>query len=255
MPFSLQNLLPFFRKPAGGGGGGGISFVGQNFADGGSNSSWNLDLTALSGGSDSSPSANDIVVLHIGYTASGTTSAPTLGESSATYTDSGVFPKSNDNIDTWTVIMWKKMGGTPDTSITVTQTAGTGTTPTASAMVRVYRGVNGTTPLDGVTPTTATVINGCSVDPAAINTATNNAWVVAFATGGNNDATPATDFTAGPSGYSNFYANGGASGFGPILGSADKLVTSAGSEDPGAFTGVSGTADSAGAVTISLRPA
>ena len=253
MPFTFDLLRPFFRKPASGGGSG-ISFVGQVFADGGTNSSWNLDLTSLTGGSNSSPSANDIVVLHIGYTASGTTTAPTLGESSATYTDSGAFPKSNDNIDTWTKIMWKKMGGTPDSSITVTQTAGSGTSPTAGARAMVFRGVDGTTPFDGVTPVEATVANSTNVDPGAIDTATNNAWVVAFATGGDNNATGGSGFSAGPSGYSNFFSDHGASTWGPSLGVATLLKASAGSEDPGAFTGITGTADSAGAVTISLRP-
>jgi hypothetical protein len=74
------------------------------------------------------------------------------------------------------------MGGTPDTSV---QVSGTGSTNNAGRVtVFVFRGVNGTTPID-VTATTATGINTGRPTPPAITPTTSGAWIYSMGASGN----------------------------------------------------------------------
>jgi len=118
------------------------------------------------------------------------------------------------------------------------------------AVMLAYRGVDTSTQLDATPVGDITQNDTNNGDPPSITTATNNAWVVCF------DYTrPTGDTTAftPPSGYTERVDSVG-SDF--QISVADKLVASAGAEDPGAFgTGGSGGVNDHIVGTLALRPA
>lgn len=162
----------------GGGGGGGISFVGSTGATSVSTDTPPVvDLTSLAGGSASAPSEGDLVIYLLGLV-SGTDLSGTLTVGSGyTVADENWVdqPSFRDN---FTIVAYKFMGATPDTSISV---AGIPTGLSArglSASVLVVRGVDVTTPLDGVAVGFVEKLDRNTVDPGAITPATDGAMVV-----------------------------------------------------------------------------
>ena len=131
-------------------------------------------------------------------------------------------------------VWYKVMGATPDTSVTV---------PEVSAwVVAAFRGIDTTNIFDVTTvgPNTTTT----DPDPPSITTVTDDSMIVVF--GGFDDQNRALDVIP-PSGYTLAAAedNDGTTMV------AYKLLSTAGTEDPGLFD--TGTSDSTVAYTIALR--
>lgn len=210
------------------------------------NSAQTISLTDLTGGSDAAPAANDIVIVINGHpeTADTDVSITTSG-----YTNQELY--SDDTRDAGGAFAYKVMGGTPDTDVTVPAT--TSGSAEGSTVIKVWRGVDTTTPLD-VTTVTATGINGTLANGGAITPTTAGAKILALLHG----TQPASTSTAitGPSNMSNFlgvFASGG--GRSSWAGIAEFDWTS-GAFNPNAVTGGGANAnDSWVAFTVALRPA
>ena len=119
--------------------------VGQ--ANGGSGS---VDLTALTGGTSSTASENDIVVITVHYE-SATSGIPTMTTSGYTQIASGF---ANDSLDSQVAVFYKIMGATPDTTA-VYAASGDGAGATCATLM-VFSGVDLTTPIDVTATTTIT---------------------------------------------------------------------------------------------------
>ena len=137
---------------------------------------------------------------------------------------------------------YKKMGATPDTTVVF---GGGDATDTTWGACLVLRGVDATTFLDAA----AVFFFGpdVDVDPAAITTVTDGAWVVP----GYAAADWHVPATSGPSGYSGFLGVGAIDTNRGRLGIAHKEITTAGVEDPGIF----GDAGNHKGWTVAVRPA
>lgn len=141
-------------------------------------------------------------------------------------------------------VSYKRMGATPDSSVTC---KGTGNTSDGTSYgCIVLRGVDPTTLLD-VAVVDAGPTASTNPDPPAITTVTNKAMVLALALSTSNDAA----HTA-PTGYSNNIGAGANDTNDSSVGGATKIVTTAGSENPGAFT--AWTTGTWRGVTIAIRP-
>jgi hypothetical protein len=133
----------------------------------------------------------------------------------------------------------KVMGPTPDTSVTISASAASWIAVAAVCL----RGVDITTPEDA-TPTISSWATSTAPDSPSITTVTDGAWVLS-SFGANNNAS-----STAPSGYSNkveaVHVNFSQAAF------ATKEVTTAGAEDPGAWTIASHPWV---AISIAVRPA
>lgn len=224
-----------------------ISYVGGQTA-GRTNASSALSVNfALTGGSASVPAAGDLVIVTVVTGSAGGTPAMAITTPSG-YTALGQLNVSATAEDTSMNVSYKFMGSTPDTAVTIP-----GTTNNAwgqSYTIKVYRGVDPSTPMD-VTPTTAT---GSGVDNlpdgAPITPVTAGAWIVvagggAAAAGGAYTAAALTAFqtTNGQD------TNDGNSGVG-------HTTWTSGEYNPAKFAGGSvNAANSWACYTIALRPA
>lgn len=216
-----------------------ISFVGGTSASNESGAISSISLTGLTGGSNSSPSENDLVIVTVAINNSGGP-VPTISG----YTTIAQLSVVDTN-SCYSTTSYKLMTSTPDTSISFTADGSGG----VSVAVSVWRGINTTTPLD-VTSTTATNNNSSVPNPPSITPTTTGAVVLAI---GHNAS--ARNINAAPSGYSNFVVGSTATNFSASA-IASKAWTS-GAEDPGTF-GINGTTnvvDSWTAVTVAIRPA
>lgn len=159
---------------------------------------------------------------------------------------------ADDSNDSNLGVFWKRMGASPDTTVTG---VGDGTASSAVAGVcQVWTGVDTVTALDATT-TTATGINDAVPDSPSITTVTANAVVISIGCG---SVVPGDTSVTAPSGYSNQVDIKSDDTRSTTLGMASKLVASPGAEDPAAWTtwSVSGSsADSMCAATVALRPA
>lgn len=180
----------------------------------------------------SSLQENDVAVI---IAAAGVGSTPTMSTSG--------YNTLVDNLVT--LVAWKRMGATPDTTAVV---AGNGTSIAGvSASVIVLRGVDITTALDA-TSTEASNAGSTNPDPPSITTVTNGAAVVALMATKVNDST-----VTAPSGYSNGTSLNSNDTSPVTTGAAWILKASAGAENPPAFTNVS--SGQWKTVTVALRPA
>lgn len=156
---------------------------------------------------------------------------------------------ADDTHDANLGVYQKIQGATPDTTAVFT---GFGDASEVHlGCVRVYSGVDTTTPIDATTTTTAGS-GGPLVNPPSITTVTNNAVVVAMGgAGAGSDAT----LTA-PTGYTDelSFADNDGSLFVRLI-SAEKLVATAGAEDPGSFGDSGGAQAAMAAATVAVRPA
>lgn len=227
---------------------GGIQYVGGRTAGStGTASDITISLNGtLTGGLGTSPSTGDLVIVYFG---TGSTADRDLVVSG--YTEVAEL-YSNDTYDTNLVAAYKFMGGTPDTSFTLT--GGTLSTSDAGAVaVQVWRGVNATTPLD-VTQTTATGQNSVLCNPPAITPVTGGAIIVSGGAGGNNVSADPTTFSS--SDLTAFMSTSRSDATDVTIGLGYKVWTS-GAFDPAQFTfsGTDSTSFSSASVTLALRPA
>lgn len=222
-----------------------LSFVGGKVAVfAGTTGGTNIVLTDLTGGSGSAPAAGDIVI--VAY-AVGAQADRTIGVTTADYTEEQELYANGSTYDSNLSVSWKKMGGTPDTSVDV---SGTGSSFNAGAVaIHVWRGQDPSTPFD-VAETTATGTGTGRPDPAAITPTTAGAVVIVA---GAAAAATGAAFTA--SELSNFFTDTSPDGEDAMVGLGSYAWTS-GAFDPAAWTGgTTNAADSWTAVTLALRPA
>lgn len=132
----------------------------------------------LTGGSNSSPSAGDLVVVYFG--GGGTTnfsaSLACSGNNNGTYTAlTGQY--ANDTFDTNVRAFYDIQGATVDTQINLSGL--TYSTAYGNAVsVMVFRGVNPAVPLSGVTPVYGTITNASTLSFAAITPTVAGSWIV-----------------------------------------------------------------------------
>lgn len=226
--------------------GGDIQYVGsyvQGFAGGTTDRT--ITLTSLTGGIASAPAAGDLVIVYFG---TGSTADRNLVVSG--YTEIAEL-YSNDTYDTNLVAAYKFMGGTPDTSFTLT--GGTLSTADAGAVaVQVWRGVNTVTTFD-VTSTTATGINSVLCDPPAITPTTPGSIIVSGGAGAH-DGENAETYSS--SNLTAFVSVGAGDTNAVTIGLGYNAWTS-GAFNPAQFTfsDTDSTEFSWAAVTLALRPA
>lgn len=145
------------------------------------------------------------------------------------------------------ILAWKKMGPTPDTTVNVFGSFSKAT----SAAVMVIRGAHPTQFLD-VAIATASSLTEALPNPPSIQTATDNAMVVAVGMLDDDGVQ-----MGAPAGFENLIAwgEGGENSNGAAVAMATQIVPTAGTTvDPGAFTHGS-AADQWVAVTMALKPA
>lgn len=233
-----------------------ISFVGSN-ANAGTGSSYTIDLTALSGGSGGPILEGDVVVVVAAH-GSTTTSAPTAsGDVSGSYTVAGSSVRPNGTWDTNFALLYKVMGATPDSTLTIGRQ--NNSAYGGSARAAVFRGVDTAAPLDATPGTPASGTNG-GIPPdgghanaPSVTPATTGAWVVMGAA-----ATLATTSTniGPPSGMTDI---GSFKGDGSTCDLSTNMAYysgwTSGAYDPAAITTTEdATSSTWAAQTIALRP-
>lgn len=227
--------------------GGSISFVGSN-GTGTTSSTGSMDLTSLSDGSGTTAQDGDLVLV-MGGRANNSDQAITMSTSG--YTSLGHLHASDTN-HTAVELFYKFMGSTPDTTAVIDVSATS--TNGGSAVCLVFRGVDPTTPFDGVSVVTATGTDGNLADPGAITPATAGAWIVTFLAGANNNSASVATKPANMD-YMR-YASGGGSTRRLSVGGCYFDGWTSGAFDPDAWTGTDNEpGDSWAAYTLALRPA
>lgn len=201
---------------------------------------------ALTGGLASTPADGDVVIVSVAVS-SNTDYA--IGVVTGGYAEISEL-YANATRDTNLSVSWKRMGGSPDTSVVV---SGKSTSSAAgSVVVQVYRGVDATQPFD-VTSTTSTTLTSIKPDPASITPTTSGAIiVVAAATGSSN-----ISGTMSASYLSDFITGTDTATFYKTYASMGNVAWTSGSYDPAQFTfsGTDNTGYTSASVTMALRPA
>jgi len=220
---------------------------GTSGAGGGSTSSASISLTSLTGGAASSPSTGDLVIVAHGF---GGTADKAVSITTG-YTEVAELFSSDSYANNF-ALAYKIMGGTPDTTVTV---SGSQVTSEAYASaVHVWRNVDQTTPMD-VTYTSSQTLNSLIVTPAAITPVTPGAIILAAGSGSHDPAN-------GGSSYSTTNLSKKVQGDGidtykttTVIAAYESWIT--GTYTPQAWTwnGTDSTSYSANSITIALRPA
>jgi len=208
-------------------------------------SSPSISLTDLTGGLASAPAAGDVVI--VAYGVGSDSGDISLGVVTSGYAEEQEL-FSNGTYDTQLSVSWKKMTGTPDTSVQVSGAANINSGN--SIAIHVWRFASDT--LMDVAEVTATGTGTGRPDPGAITPATENAIILVIGAAGCALANVAT-FTA--SELSNFVtaASGGNEACAIGMGSC---AWTGGAFNPAAWTGNTTNAGASwAAVTMALRPA
>jgi hypothetical protein len=228
-----------------------ISFVGAKSGSSASTTAFAVSLTDLldTGGASVSPATDDDVII-CWSVASSTDKAPTAPTG---WTETENRYKDGTTYDTNLLIWAKRMGATPDTTVSL---PGTGSTSDSVAYtVHCLRGIDATTRLD-VASTYADGLATTNGDPAAITPSTAGAWIMVAMAGA---AQTATNYSlpADLSATTNHFQKAIiADTNDPCIGVGLKTNWTSGAFDPGAWSG--GAAPAAGswsAVTLAFRPA
>ena len=224
-----------------------ISYVGGQVA-GRTNPSAALEVTfALTGGSNSVPSADDLVVV-TSVTGSAAGNPAMAVTTPSGYTALGQLNQSAVTADTSMNVSYKIQPGTPETTVTIP-----GTTNNAwgeAYSIQVFRGVDPTTPMD-VTAVSAGGTATGRPDPGSISPATADAWTVIC---GGGAAGTGANYTAPANYTTNFVTATGTDTTDAMVGSGYNTAPGT-PENPAAYTGgTTGTNDSWTAYTLALRP-
>lgn len=215
-----------------------IQFVGSKFNSNGGNA-FTVSLTTLTGGISASAAADDLVIVLRASDQSSNVSLPLSGYTQITDQYANVPGSSHDPNHE---LYYKKMGSTPDTSVSI------GASPNSNdhaALVMVFRGVDTSNPFDA-TAVSVTATVGTSIDPGAITPAHANACILVMVT-----SMVTSSGMVGSTGYSTL--QGGPAG--PAVWGQYKILTAAAAENPGVwFTSGSG-GDGIIATTMALRAA
>ncbi|MFA5868068.1 MAG: hypothetical protein WC891_08985, partial [Actinomycetota bacterium] len=213
----------------------------------GTGATYSVSLTGLTGGVGSAAIAGDLVIVVTGW-ASAADGNP--GVTTPTdYTEEYDLYKS-DTRDVNVSVNWKIMGGTPDTSVTVSgfNNAANG----GATVVHVWRGADQTTPMDVAPPVGVTAGNASSPNSPAITPITAGTYVLTVGMG-TGDATPLTK--TAPTGYGDAVSVAGTGSTMSAIANIASMAWSSGAEDPAAWTGgETSTSDSWAAGTLAIRP-
>jgi hypothetical protein len=203
-----------------------------------------ISLSGLSGGLASSPAAGDFVLV---VYALGGNADVAIGIETAGYTEVEELYEAGSTYDTNMSVSYKFMGGTPDTSVSV---SGTGTTTRAGVVaIHVWRGVHTDTPIDSE-GSPAGGSGTSRANPPAVIPLTSGAVVIGIGGGGNSGGVV---YTSGD--LSNFVTAFGNSTADTMVG-VGSIAWTSGAVDPAQFGGGSlGSSGSWVAHTIALRPA
>jgi len=191
---------------------------------------------------------NDIVLVF--NSGSTTNESQSLGVTTSGYTKiSDLYVEGTDNLDQNMAISWKRMGSTPDTSVTCTALQGSADYYTL-AVIYILRGVSTADILD-VAIVTATGTAGTSIpNPPAITPVTAGAMIVICGSSISSDWS-----TTEPTGYSNPWYNNTSGGNTNTLVVASKLWGGSGEENPDPWTGwTEGTHKTWIAATLAIAP-
>lgn len=207
----------------------------------------------LAGGSDSSPSTGDLVVVFCAAAGDGT-GAPSnqavSGNNSGAYTALTFQSITSVTYDSFSQVNYIIQGGSVDTSLTIPSS---GHARNAQRwIVHVFRGVDSTTPLDA-TSTYATGTATGRPNPAAITPSTAGAWICAFYASA---AATGTAYTAPTDFATDWLGNRTADTADVMAGGGYYMGWTSGAYDPAAISagGTTGANDSWTATTIALRP-
>lgn len=200
---------------------------------------------ALTGGIDSVPRENDLVII----TSVVGSQARNPAQAISGYTALGQLNPTATKYDTSLNVSYKFMGTTPDTTFTLPSTGNIADAQRYT--VQVFRGVDATTPLD-VAVVSATGTATSRPNPGSITPSSYGAFVVIC--GGGAAATGAA-YTAPANFTTNFLTGFTADTNDALVGSGYWTGWTSGAVDPAAYTGGSNNAnDSWAAYTIALRP-
>lgn len=225
------------------------TFVGGTSGSG-TGASFTVSLNGtLTGGSNSSPQAGDLILVFIGQSNTGTVTSTCSGNTSGAYPTIRAHQVAADTYDANLDSVYQFAGATPDTTLTIGRT--NDTTYGCAAVVHVWRGVHTTTPFN-VTPTIASGTNGSAANPAAITPTVADSIVVYCGVG--TQTSTGTAFTAAGT-YPVTAKGDGSTSDVDVMVSSYTAWTS-GAYDPAAFTGSTTTTACAWvAVTLTLQPA
>lgn len=207
----------------------------------------------LTGGSDSSPSAGDLVVVFCAVGDDSTTTPSSLtisGNNNGAYTALAFQVNIDVTYESTSQVSYKIQGGTVDTSLTIPSSANARNAQ--RWIVHVFRGVDSTTPLD-VTSTYADGSGTGRPDPAAITPSRTGAWICAFYASA---AATGAAYTAPTDFATNWLGNTQADTADVMTGGGYYTGWTSGSYNPAAISagGTTGANNSWTATTIALRP-
>lgn len=234
------------RSSAAGSAAGGVHFVGGKLLTWPENASQAIPLTDLTGGVASAPGPGDLVIIAFGFRAD---TNQDLAIVTGGYTEvADLF--GSDTISAQLGVFYKVMSGSPDISVTVGSTTATDDGQPYAA-IHVWRGIDGTTPMD-VAATIATGASSTIPNPPAITPVTAGAIIIGIGLSGNISSTGGA-YTH-PA-FSNLVTAGTLDGCSIAIGSIQ--WPGSGAYDPAAF-GISwsnSTVPGWCAATLALRPA
>lgn len=220
-----------------------ISYVGGQIANDTTGSNSTPINFSLTGGSNSAPSAGDVVILFINLV---NTTDVSFSDPYNGYTKVVDIYANNAN-DTNLAIYWKVMGASPDTTWPRYPTGLS--TQGAVYGVSVWRGVDNATPMD-VTPVTNTYTTNGTIQTVTITPSTSGA-VPLFAGGYSQSATSPTALTNAT--LSGFFATFANCSDDAHLGFGYRSWTS-GAINSGTWPSNSSTSNSSASAAIALRP-
>ncbi len=159
-----------------------------------------ISLTSLTGGIDTQPSADDVVVLAYGTGTIGSRAIGVVAGDAYTTFVSKIYQNNTEDLNFWTG--YKKMGATPDTQVTVTGTLNSA--DAGAIVIMVWRYIDPTTPLDVTTVSTSG--SGGQPVPGAITPVTQHAPIIVM---GGGAGVTCVDFTSSDlSDFTPFTGNG-----------------------------------------------
>ena len=222
-----------------------ISYVGGQEGGRAGSTATSVITFNLTGGSNTTPQANDFVIITAVVGSQGRNPAQAISG----YTALGQLNPTATTYDTSLNVSYKRMGSTPDTTFTLPSTRNIA--DAQSWTVQVFRGVDPTTPFD-VSSVPATGTGTSRPNPASISPSTAGAWIVIC---GGGAAQTGANYTAPANFTTNFLTGFDADTNDSLIGSGYWSGWTSGSVDPAAYTGGSNTANDSWAVyTIALRP-
>jgi hypothetical protein len=230
-----------------------IQYVGgRTVAFEGTTSNVTVSLSGtLTGGSNTSPSVGDFVIVYFG-TGSTADRNLVIGSASIPYTEVTEL-HANSTFDTNLAVAYRRLTGASFDTIFLTFTGGSlSTNDAGAAIVQVWRGVDAVTPLD-VTSTTATTTNSVLCDPPAITPITRGAIIISGGAGAHNEGGGQTFSSSDLTGFTSV----GQGDTNDVTIGVGYKIWIFGSFDPAQFTfsETDSTSFSSASVTLALRPA